>query len=426
MPILYIHGVNVRSREGFLEIEPLLRRLVAPAISTDEAGVLIDDVFWGDVGATFAWEGASRPRSRLLGQGAGSVSITAAQGALTSATFPQTLKEVPDETKPAAKAGALISGKANDRRPTPVVSLKDFVDDELSDLLAAVITEQIVQPEKRPTLLIAADEVARDPDTRIALRAASTREEEIEILFQRISQKAKADIKLPPMGAGNWLLGVRDRLSETLNRATGLPAYSVSVAVAEVRKPLNDLVSVFLGDVFTYLDKRGDAASPGTIPRRLLEGLKKAHAAKKARNDEPLVVLTHSMGGQLVYDAVTYFLSGDPALTDLKIDFWCATASQVGLFEELKLFRASDSEKYHTGIPVPFPNKHLGVWWNVWDHNDFISYTTNTIVESVDDESYDSGMSLALAHGGYLKRPSFYRKFASKLKSAAAKGWRSI
>ena len=69
MPILYIHGVATRSRDGFVEIERYLRRLVAPGISPDPDGALIDDVFWGDVAATFFWDGASRPKSRLLGMG---------------------------------------------------------------------------------------------------------------------------------------------------------------------------------------------------------------------------------------------------------------------------------------------------------------------------------------------------------------------
>jgi hypothetical protein len=30
MPILYIHGVETRSRDGFFEIKPYLQRLVAP------------------------------------------------------------------------------------------------------------------------------------------------------------------------------------------------------------------------------------------------------------------------------------------------------------------------------------------------------------------------------------------------------------
>ena len=40
-----------------------------------------------------------------------------------------------------------------------------------------------------------------------------------------------------------------------------------------------------------------------------------------------------------------------------------------------------------------------------------------------DDEPFDSGMGLVSAHGGYLKRPSFYRRFADKLDAARAAGW---
>jgi len=187
---------------------------------------------------------------------------------------------------------------------------------------------------------------------------------------------------------------------------------------------LNEFVSNFFGDVFVYLRTRGTAAEPGEIPRRLLSKLAWARQQQHARNDEPLVVLSHSMGGQIVYDAVTHFLPGTPALHDLRIDFWCATASQVGFFEELKLFLAS-SGGYKTDHPVPFPPAHLGVWWNVWDHNDFLSFTAQSIIDKVDDGSYDSGMSLLEAHGGYLQRPSFYRALAAKLRAAAAQGWRT-
>jgi hypothetical protein len=71
MPILYVHGVNTRSREGFFAIEPLLRRHVAPEISKDPASVFIDDYYWGDRGVKLYWDGASRPRTQLLGKGLG-------------------------------------------------------------------------------------------------------------------------------------------------------------------------------------------------------------------------------------------------------------------------------------------------------------------------------------------------------------------
>ena len=69
----------------------------------------------------------------------------------------------------------------------------------------------------------------------------------------------------------------------------------------------------------------------------------------------------------------------------------------------------------------PFPGAHLQAWYNVWDPNDFLSYTVDGIVEGVDDASYFSGMSLLGAHSGYLQRPSFYRQFAEQLRRALAR-----
>jgi hypothetical protein len=190
------------------------------------------------------------------------------------------------------------------------------------------------------------------------------------------------------------------------------------------------MVTLFLGDVFTYLDHRGDAQNPGEIPLRVLIKLKEAKEAQKDKN-EPLVVLSHSMGGQIVYDLVTYFIPEAPEYQDLCIDFWCATASQVGLFEELKLFRAKrDQYGRQYNKKVPFPDRrYLGGWWNVWDHNDFISYSAKNIIAGVDgndldDYDYNSGMSVIHAHSGYVERPSFFRAFAEKLKSAKSQNWR--
>ncbi len=190
--------------------------------------------------------------------------------------------------------------------------------------------------------------------------------------------------------------------------------------IAEWREPINDLVTLFLGDVFTYIANRGTASKPGKIPCAVLSALSEA---RQSAPGEPVVVLTHSMGGQIVYDLVTTFLPASG--TDLRIDFWCATASQVGLFEEMKLFVASsDAYSKANGNRVPFPAcRYLGGWWNVWDHNDFISYTAKPIFERVDDEAYDSGVSLIQAHGEYLLRPSFYRKFADKVRAAKTANW---
>jgi hypothetical protein len=273
-------------------------------------------------------------------------------------------------------------------------------------------------------MILAADQVAGDPATAAALAAASRPEDELALLLDLVRARAGDPVagSLRGMGAGGFWSGLGDRLKETTGRALGVPAYAVSVAAAELRKPLNELVSLFAGDVFVYLDKRGSAGSPGAIPARLLDKLEAARANQASRGGEPLVVLSHSMGGQLVYDAVTHFLPETPGLQGIRIDFWCATASQVGFFEEAKLFLASDTTLEGPTL-VPFPRAHLGVWWNVWDHNDVLSFTVNGIFDGALDEPYDTGLSLASAHGGYLTRPSFFRRLAKRLEAAKAAGW---
>jgi len=224
---------------------------------------------------------------------------------------------------------------------------------------------------------------------------------------------------LAGQGLGDWAARARDIAAEALSRARGAGSYALSIALAEVRPKINQLVSQFLGDVFVYLDKRGQAGAPGIVPGIVLDKLKELQVVKVARGGEPLIVVSHSMGGQLVYDVVSHFLPKTPDLSDIKVDFWGAAASQVGFFEEGKLFKEADPS-HVTGKKVPFPAGNLGYWWNVYDQNDFLSFTGKEIFEGIDDEAYDSGMTLINAHGGYLKRPSFYRRMAEKIETAMA------
>ena len=52
--------------------------------------------------------------------------------------------------------------------------------------------------------------------------------------------------------------------------------------------------------------------------------------------DEKLIIVAHSMGGNIVYDILTHYMP------DLVCDLFLTVGSQVGLLEELKLFHASD------------------------------------------------------------------------------------
>jgi hypothetical protein len=298
VPIVFVHGVAVRDEDPTLAratrafgevpwpaIEAQLREHVAPAVSDDPAGVPIMRIYWGDLGAHFAFDGrslVSRPR------------------------------DLPEAAEEAVAA-------------------------EVAQVVAAVT------PEPR-----------------------------------------------------------------RIRRLRG--------AVTSLRRPLEDFVPVFLGDVLTYVSTRGNAEAPGPIIERVLAGLDTAAFAAESRS-EPLVVLTHSMGGQIVYDLVTHFLPRMPEHRRIRIDYWCAAASQVGLFEELGLFLESAPDRGPGPATHP-PREHLGGWWNVWDHADLLSFRAEGIVEGVDDSAFFAAGSLATDHYRYLANAGFYRALAARVRAS--------
>ena len=416
MPIVYVHGVATRNSAA----DPTVVRLMQGYLSdvlTPGRDVDVMYAYWGDAAATFAWDGASRPRSALLGQGVGD-DVQVSQRAVLAAALGDSLAGGPVVPRAGAvvERGPLVPAGAGSAGNTAAVRLKDMPPDALSDFLLTVL---VVDAQAGAELIMAADEVAHDQSTRAALALARDVEQEWALLAGAIEARS-GEPALVGQGAGG-MRRLSDRVQEYLDRGAGVPGYVASRLVAELRGPANRLATTFVGDVFHYLSRRGNPEAVGEIPQRFLTKLREA--TQHAMPGEPVVVISHSMGGQIVYDAVTTLLPQIGEYRDLRIDYWCATASQVGLFEELKLFWAS-RPGYGPAAPVPFPDRaHLGGWWNAWDHNDFLSYTVHGIVAEVDDEPFDSGMGLAAAHSGYLFRPSFYRRLANKLAAAKEMGW---
>ncbi len=127
------------------------------------------------------------------------------------------------------------------------------------------------------------------------------------------------------------------------------------------------------------------------------------------------------MGGQIVYDCITHFMPRHCELKRTVVDYWVATASQVGLFEELGLLIEQHPDTGTGKGRVPFPSPHrLRHWWNVWDHVDPLSFTADPVFKGVKDEPYSSGGIFLAAHGNYLSRGSFFRKFRENLAAALA------
>lgn len=362
MPIVFIHGVAVR-REGdpgwaqvhrvtrgvdWEELRAALREFVAPAVRPDDpAAVRLSEIYWGDLGASYGLGGRS----------------------LSAWSPPQTPRPAPERLSP-DEIGEQLENELRRRTST-----RDW-----------------------PTLLETVWDVAHDENLRaISLTLPPER--------QWAFLSAAVEARLPSVT-------LRERLEEPR-----LPARLVEGrrrglrrTFSTVRRPLEDFVPLFLGDVLAYLGGRGTPGQPGPVMRRVIDGLLEARAGAAA--GEPLVVLTHSMGGQLLYDALTAFLPAEPRAAGLRVDFWCACGPQVGLFRELGQFVERGPLPTRALIDSP----HAGYFWNVWSYSDLLSFRAEGVIAGAHDVAFPFPASVRSDHLSYLHSPDFFRALGAKIR----------
>ncbi|MFN3514255.1 MAG: hypothetical protein ACK41C_14500 [Phenylobacterium sp.] len=430
MPIVFVHGVRVRSDGAFREVEPQLRRYVAPRLNpADPKAVKIVHCFWGDVGVEWAWDKASRPKSSILSQGAGVQAVSPLDLA-AGAAAPTAL------ATPMGGGGNLL-GMGPGGAGVATVELKDLSSEELADTVIAFLEAAAVRPDEAAEpgsaeavdgyVTLAALEVCSD-GAGVAALAAQPPADQMKVLADRTlvragQLRAADQVGLVAAGPSDWA----ERAGEFFKRAVSAPGFLASRLLGELRPLIHEFVADFLGDVLIYQTRRGTPGAPGPIVQRLLDAL--AAARTPERPNEKLVVLTHSMGGQVAYDVFTAFA---PAAARPDVAFWASAGAQVAFFEEAKLFHASDPSVRKNAAPPkdrqPVPDC-VQAWWNVWDVNDFVAFTAKDIFVSsarfqpgknaaMVDESYVNGAGLALAHVSYFKRPSFWRRFEDRLSEA--------
>jgi hypothetical protein len=208
------------------------------------------------------------------------------------------------------------------------------------------------------------------------------------------------DSQLESLGP-DWLEDVKDRVGELIERAKDAPSRAATLPVLELfRETLHHKLSRFLGDVFIYLNERGDKTKPGLIISTVLEAIT---TAPRNHPDEPLIIITHSMGGNILYDILTYYVP------ELKVDAWVSVGGQVAQFEEMKLFKASDKS---IGEPerVMDLEPRVGYWLNIYDPADSFSFKTEPVFRGVKDLVYLTGANVLKSHSEYFGRVSFYWK----------------
>lgn len=379
MPVVFVHGVNNRDGESYRENEfsrnGFLREIVAPALGLvpDELSLL--SPYWGQYGGNFAWGMASLPDPAEKPESFGAEAIQRVAGLIAESE--SSGKIVLDAQKEFAGAVDLLYASA-------MAGAKS--EEEARDLAKSyVLSAQYAQKEPQPAWIATAT-----PDNfadQLDYAADASRQERF--------------------GAGGILQSLKEGLSR-LEGAAGAATSALGVRV--LRKNLNATVTRFAGDAFVYLNSRiAKDGKPGPIVATLIDDLLKARQAC-THLDNKLIVIAHSFGGEIMYDIATHFAP------DIKVDCLITVASQVGLFEEMKLYVES-----RVDIPPDPPKGHIARpqavqrWLNVFDTNDVLSYRLEPIMSDVADFYYNTGFNSLSAHGGYFMRPSFYQRIAARL-----------
>jgi hypothetical protein len=409
MTIIYVHGVKVRSPTHGQQLRKSFVRWLGPKLSVNGTESGYEPVYWGDRAAQFRWDLASRPKTALLGQGG--ADEFAGLGSLRVAGDHSPLdRQAAPEPIDSAVLGAPVQPAE-----TPIPPLASIPRERRGDFLADLYLvcrqtrsgeDPVAEDPLVAGLAEAAGQVADRWDTLVAQETNDAAR--AQKLVSAVDAALKGDQTIGMGGVADWVTNAGERL----RRAAVWPGDAISTVFAELRPTLNEFVAYFVGDVFTYLNERGDRAAPGEIPQRVLGALRRAQN-RKAVTGEKIIIVSHSMGGQLVYDALTYFITdSDGTLANLEVDHWFTCGSQVSLFAEMRLFLGQDEIPVGAKLPMP---ARVRSWTNYYDLNDLVGFVMEPVYQGVKDLSYDTGYGLAFAHTGFLARPSFFQALAGRL-----------
>lgn len=201
---------------------------------------------------------------------------------------------------------------------------------------------------------------------------------------------------------------LRRRISEDISAAR---FRSRQLAVGTSSRIFNDPLralfhqecALLIGDAFSYFSARGDSEKAAPIAQRVMDAMRKAAELKEKEGGE-LIVIGHSMGGVILCDIVTCYGK------DIPIDVLITVGSQYPLFADLNMFPGVDTTKR----PVPKP-ENVKEWINIFDPNDFLGYPASHIFEGVRDYHLATYAIGGAAHTDYFNRRSFYFQLARRL-----------
>lgn len=187
--------------------------------------------------------------------------------------------------------------------------------------------------------------------------------------------------------------GAKAALASTRKLTTNVAALAIS---NPARRIFHAQMSAFIGDSFFYFGSRGERFDPGSVPSICIQAIETA-ANMRTEEDPDLIVVAHSMGSNIICDILSYFSP------HLEIDLVLTVGAQFPLFADLDMFPGFSADER----PIPKPEAALN-WINFYDPNDFLGYAASGVFDGIIDVPFSSGRFGVTTHADYFKFVSFF------------------
>ncbi|MBX9691191.1 MAG: hypothetical protein K2Z81_02335 [Cyanobacteria bacterium] len=408
MPLFFVHGVSTRSAHPDYEKDTKARneffsQLTMPAYLHGKTSALINNPYWGDKGANPLWGNGSLPRPDDAVEQLG-----------------------PENFDLLHLIGPRPEGATASNSVLQIARQRSLV--EATDILFAESSKHLnLDAEKRGNTarVIVSYALANPNPSWVTDAKLKNNDDFINELRRQAEQFDKETYET--FGASDFW----EELKESAQRLGDfVPRITSKTAVDLARNGLQEKLSLFLGDAFVYWHNRWvpkageigkvekDGNIPGPIARIVMDALIDAYStAKTSPIDNKLIVVAHSMGGNIVYDLCTdFFVRYDKPF---EIDVFITVGSQVAMFQEIDMFRGvSIPNRVDPKITRIDKPKNIKSWLNIYDKNDVVSFCTERVLNGVTDHPYDTGFDTIRAHTGYFSRASFYKRLGLRIAEA--------
>ncbi|WJK33052.1 hypothetical protein [Solwaraspora sp. WMMA2065] len=370
--LVFVHGIGNRDGRAYANKvalrDALFQRFLLARGVPELAGSEIRNPLWGELGTAVGWSPATLPIDRNSERLGGDDPVVADLVAVA---------DPGGSGMPLVQAARIDLHGAVDLLYS-LLDLRGRDDAEIEELAdqAVALADWCEHPDLDATTV--------DDDREL-----------VELLVRRT-----APVAVPAPGVE--ALGARRRMRVAAHAAliAAVDRYRrsnvgppVRHAAAALRRLIGRPVSLLIGDVLVYLASRGSPERPGEVVSLVVRDL------EEASREGPLIVVAHSMGGNIVYDVLSYFRP------DLEVDTLVTVGTQVGFFEELGMFPA------RAGRPA-----NVRRWINVVDRGDLLSYTAAPVLDGVID--YEFPTDALWAHGAYFRQPTFHARLAARVREA--------